>query len=242
MDIVRSLAETRGFVHYPCHKNLRKTSLFLQIAPGADKSLGYVVFSMLRISHLRNANRAAKTTSRCPLCSKGSKVVNTTLPVLCWSCISAALKSVTIWSNSTQCHLLWHEYPDEDDVDGGNCVLRNGAMFLPLHLNSKQAPRNFPVYTTLKAAFPNLTIDDFRTNALVLRDLQKQASDASNVINEAKRKARATKTQRALVGKRAKTYSEPLGAEEVSCLDTMRQTIAALEGLPAGENSVHLVN
>jgi len=29
MDIVRSLAETRVFVHHPCHKNLSKTSLFL---------------------------------------------------------------------------------------------------------------------------------------------------------------------------------------------------------------------
>ena len=53
---------------------------------------------------------------------------------------------------------------------------------------------------------------------------------------------RGAKTQRALVDERAKTYSELLGAEEEACLDTMRQTIAALEGLPAGENSVHLVN
>ena len=132
VNAVRSLAGTRVFVHRPSNKNLSGTSLFLQIAPGSDKSLGYVVFIMSRISHLHNANRAVNAIKWCPRCSKGSKVVKTTLPVLCWSCISAALKSVTIWSNSTQCHLLRHEYPDVDNVDSGNCVLRNGAMFLPL--------------------------------------------------------------------------------------------------------------
>jgi len=170
-------------------------------------------------------------------------VKKSTLQVFCWSCTSAALKSMTIRSDSTQCHLLRHECPDEDDVDGGNCVLRNGAMFLPLQLNStKQSPKNFPVYAILKAAFPNLTIDDFRTNAPVLRNLRGQTQDTANVNDETNRKARAKSIQRALVDERAKAYSEPLGPEENACLETMRQAIAAVEGQQEGKNSVHSVN
>ena len=76
----------------------------------------------------------------------------TSLDIYYWSCTVAALKSHVIWSPETPLSVLRHEYSDEDEVNGDECVLHNGDEYLLLNLNLKKSD-NFSVRAILKARF-----------------------------------------------------------------------------------------